>query len=146
MLKGLGELSQKLLGHRFVRFLLAGGLAALCNFGSRFLYSIFVDFGTAVVLAFITGLTAGYLLNKRYVFTTSANSRAHELSWFLFINLLALVQTWGLSVYLAQLLPKVIFTHTASGGEWAEATAHLAGILLPVFTSYVGHRYLTFRE
>ena len=145
-MKGLGERSQKVLDHRFVRFLLAGGLAALCNFGSRFLYSIFVEFSTAVVLAFITGLIAGYLLNKRYVFTTSANSRAHELSWFLFINLLALVQTWGLSIYLAQLLPKVIFIQTASGSEWTEAIAHLAGIILPVFTSYIGHRYLTFRE
>jgi putative flippase GtrA len=145
-MRRLGDISQQLIDQRFVRFLLAGGLAALCNFGSRFLYSIFVDFSTAVVLAFITGLTAGYLLNKRYVFTTSTNSRAHELSWFLFINLLALVQTWGLSVYLAQLLPEIIFTHSASGGEWAEAIAHLAGILLPVFTSYLGHRYLTFRE
>ena len=36
-----------LLGNRFSRFLLAGGLAALCNFGSRFLYNLFVDFSTA---------------------------------------------------------------------------------------------------
>lgn len=145
-MKGLGDLSQQLISHRFVRFLLAGGLAALCNFGSRFIYSIFVDFGTAVVMAFITGLSAGYLLNKRYVFTASTNSPAQEMSWFLFINLLALAQTWGLSIYLANVLPSIIFTTSPAGGEWAQAIAHLAGILLPVFTSYIGHRYLTFRE
>lgn len=145
-MKSLVELSQKVIDQRFVRFLLAGGLAALCNFGSRFFYSIFVGFSTAVVLAFATGLTAGYLLNKRYVFTSSTNSRAHEIFWFLFVNLLALLQTWGLSVYLAQLLPNTVFAGSPSGVEWGEAVAHLSGVLLPVFTSYIGHRYLTFRE
>ena len=28
----------------------------------------------------------------------------------------------------------------------AETLAHIAGIMLPVFTSYLGHKYLTFRE
>jgi putative flippase GtrA len=142
----LGEISQRLLNQRFIRFLLAGGLAAACNFGSRFIYSVFVGFSTAVVLAFITGLTVGYVLNKRYVFTASTNSRAHEIFWFVFINLLALLQTWGLSVYLAQVLPNYIFTGNPLGMAWAQALAHLTGILLPVFTNYIGHRYLTFRE
>lgn len=135
-----------LLNNTVIRFLLAGGLAAACNFGSRFFYSLLVDFSTAVVLAFMTGLTVGFLLNKRYVFTSSRNSIAAQITWFLFINLLALAQTWGLSVYLAQSLPRYLFEGNASGVEWAEAIAHGAGVLLPVFTSYLGHRYLTFRE
>ena len=137
---------QEWLNYRIVRFLLAGGMAAACNFGSRFLFSIFVDFSTAVVLAFLTGLTVGYLLNKFLVFTTSGNSMAHEVAWFVAINLLALAQTWGLSVYLAQLLPQYAFFQGAAGPQWSHAIAHGAGVILPVFTSYVGHRYLTFRE
>ncbi|CAA0088124.1 Uncharacterised protein [Halioglobus japonicus] len=131
---------------RFIRFLLAGGLAAVVNFGSRFFYNIFVDFSTAVVLAFITGLTTGYLLNKRYVFTTSGNSVVQEVIWFVVINLLALAQTWGLSVYLVQLLPEYITTDGPGGVALIAALAHGAGVLLPVFTSYIGHKYLTFRE
>lgn len=137
---------QRLLELRFVRFLLAGGLAAICNFGSRFIYSIFVDFSLAVVLAFVTGLATGFLLNRLYVFTTSRNPVMEQMSWFLVINLLALAQTWGLSVYLAGVLPELLFSGEASGQKWGEAIAHGAGILLPVFTSYLGHRYLTFRE
>ncbi|MEH6582668.1 MAG: GtrA family protein [Halioglobus sp.] len=140
------EFSRGLLANRFVRFLLAGGLAAICNFGSRFLYSLLVDFSVAVVLAFATGLTVGYLLNKRYVFTESRNTPAQEILWFLSINLFALLQTWGLSVYLAGVLPE----YGVFGGEeakgWVEGLAHGAGVLLPVFTSYIGHKYLTFRE
>jgi putative flippase GtrA len=146
VLSGSQNLSATLLENRFFRFLLAGGLAALLNFGSRFLYNIFVDFSAAVVLAFVTGLTAGYILNKVFVFTNSGNSVAQELGWFVFINMLALVQTWGLSVYLAQTLPDYLPLQGLKGEELAEAIAHGAGILLPVFTSYIGHKYLTFRE
>jgi len=133
------------LQYRFVRFLLAGGLAALCNFGSRFVYSLWVDFSAAVVMAFFTGLSIGFVLNKYYVFTSSRNSVTTEALWFVFINLLALAQTWGLSIYLAELLPTLVRSSQESR-EWIEASAHLAGVLLPVFTSYIGHRYLTFRE
>ena len=138
--------AQSLLGNRFIRFLLAGGLAALLNFGSRFFYNIFVDFSTAVVLAFMTGLVTAYVLNKLYVFTSSGNTVAQEMGWFVFINMLALAQTWGLSVYLAQILPAYIPVEGALGKELSEAIAHGSGVLLPVFTSYIGHKYLTFRE
>ena len=114
----------------------------MANFGSRFIFSLAVEFHTAVVLAFCTGLCTGYLLNKRYVFTNSDNSRAHEMGWFFAINMLALAQTWGLSIYLAQyFLPGML-----ANQQLIEALAHLAGILLPVFTSFIGHKYLTFRE
>ena len=137
---------RRLLNNRFVLFLLAGGFAAICNFGSRFIYSLFMDFGSAVVLAFASGLTVGYFLNKRFVFTHSKNSVPKEMMWFLVINLLALVQTWGLSIYLAEFLSENLVAYVPSPRQWAEAIAHGAGILLPVFTSYIGHRYLTFRE
>ncbi|MEH6592204.1 MAG: GtrA family protein [Halioglobus sp.] len=140
------ELSTGLLANRFVRFLLAGGLAAVCNFGSRFLYSLLVDFSVAVVLAFATGLTVGYLLNKRYVFTTSKNTPVQEMLWFLLVNFFALLQTWGLSVYLAGVLPDYMAFGGGEAKVWAEGLAHGAGVLLPVFTSYIGHKYLTFRE
>ena len=136
----------KLLDNRMVRFLLAGGLAALVNFGSRFIYSLFVSFSKAVLMAFITGLTTGFLLNKIYVFTTSKNTITQEMSWFVFINILALMQTWGLSVYLSHVLPGMLPFSGESGKQLTYAIAHGAGILLPVFTSYVGHKYLTFRE
>lgn len=138
--------SPGLLANHIVRFLLAGGLAAICNFGSRFLYSTFLDFSNAVVLAFATGLAVGYFLNKRFVFTRSGNSVPKEMLWFLVINLLALLQTWGLSVYLAKYLSESLTAYAVNPRDWAEAIAHGAGVLLPVFTSYMGHRYLTFRE
>tara|TARA_R110002072_G_scaffold43340_16_gene121863 strand:+ start:15783 stop:16220 length:438 start_codon:yes stop_codon:yes gene_type:complete len=145
-LTGPVKVFESLYATRFLRFLVAGGLAALVNFGSRFFYNIFVDFSAAVVLAFLSGLTVGYLLNKRYVFTASTNSVSQEIGWFVLINTLALAQTWGLSVYLVQLLPQFIAVDSPGRSDMVEALAHGAGIMLPVFTSYIGHKYLTFRE
>jgi putative flippase GtrA len=128
------------LGRQFPRFLAAGGLAALANFGSRFLFSQFVSFELAVVLAFCVGLATGFLLNKCYVFVGSINALHVEFGYYLLVNLLALVQTWLISVYGA------LWLSPQFGVAVAQAVAHAAGILFPVFTSYVGHRYFTFRE
>ncbi|NND66472.1 MAG: GtrA family protein [Halioglobus sp.] len=138
--------SRKIAEARFTRFVFAGGVAAICNFGSRFIYSLFVDFGVAVVLAYITGMAVAYALNKLFVFTKSNNTVHHEVTWFVLVNLFAVLQTWALSVYLAGVLPPYMPLDGEQGVALAEAVAHIAGIMLPVFTSYLGHKYITFRE
>lgn len=130
----------ELLDRQFVRFLAAGGTAALANFGSRFLISEFMAFEYAVVLAFFVGLGTGYVLSRTFVFAPSQHAVHVEMTYYLFVNLLALLQTWLLSVYLARILTPQL------GQAWAQSIAHLAGIMLPVITSYFGHRYLTFKE
>lgn len=132
--------------NRFLRFLVAGGIAAICNFASRFVYSEFFAFGVAVVLAYVTGIVVAYLLNKRFVFTDSGNSAPVEIMWFVVVNLFAILQTWALSVYLVSVLPPYMPVAGEAARDLAEALAHGAGVMLPVFTSYLGHKYLTFRE
>ena len=79
------------LGRQFNRFLLAGGLAALANFGSRFVFSQWVAFEYAVVLAFFVGLTTGFLLSRRFVFARSSNSLGVEIGYYCLVNFLALL-------------------------------------------------------
>jgi putative flippase GtrA len=134
------ELPQRTAVAEWLRFLAAGGAAAVLNFGSRLLFSLYLSFEIAVVLAFCVGLASGFLLSRRFVFAPSGKRVMREVWWFLAVNLFALVQTWLLSVYLAGLL--VPRTGTVTG----EALAHAAGIMLPVVSSYVGHKYLTFRS
>ena len=134
------SLGQRLLAEQFPRFLAAGGLAALANFGSRFGFSTFMAFEYAVSCAFFVGLASGFLLNRHFVFRRSANSLGREMLYYFLVNMLALLQTWLLSIYLAQLLAPPL------GAAWGQAIAHIAGIMLPTVTSYIGHRYFTFRE
>lgn len=124
---------------QFLKFILAGGLAASINFGSRFVYSYFVEFELAVVLAFCTGLTSGYILSKALVFPKGRHSRNKEAGYFLIVNLIALLQTWLISIILASYILPMAFNSTIS-----EAAGHLTGVIFPVFTSYIGHKYFTF--
>jgi putative flippase GtrA len=130
----------KSLSRQFPRFLVSGGVAALANFGSRFLFSVYMSFEYAVTAAFFVGLATGFLLARKFVFHNSANSLGMEILYYLVVNLLALVQTWLLSVYLAAELVPVM------GLQIGQASAHMAGIMLPTLTSYLGHKYFTFRE
>ena len=125
---------------QFVRFLVAGTFAAAANFGSRFLYSLFWSFEIAVILAFATGLTTGYLLSRFFVFNRGRHSAAKEMLLFFAVNMVALAQTWLVSIYLADYL-----IDNNIGDEMAYALAHFAGICCPLVTSYLGHKYFTFK-
>ena len=125
---------------QFLIFLITGGIAALANFGSRFLFSEYVSFGYAVILAYLVGMVTAFVLAKLFVFEQSQHSAKKEFFYFTLVNLLAIVQTYTISVGLAlYLLPSVGFS------LYPEATAHAIGVGFPVFTSFIGHKYLSFK-
>ena len=125
---------------QFAFFLASGGLAAGLNWGSRFLFSVFFQFEIAVVLAFLVGLLSGFILMRLFVFDGAGKPLAPQVGKYIAVNLLALAQTLIISIVCARwVLPAMgIVQH-------AEALAHLAGVLIPVVTSYFGHKLLTFR-
>ncbi len=123
-----------------VRFVLAGAVAALVNFASRLLLSNYLPYAAAIVLAYLLGMATAFLLNRRYVFRGSTNRLHQQIAWFVAVNALALLQTLVVSLLLADLvLPR-------AGVTWhAREIAHAAGIVVPIFTSYLGHKKWTFR-
>ncbi|ADU70299.1 GtrA family protein [Pantoea sp. At-9b] len=125
---------------QFLRFLVAGGIAAGANFGSRFVFSMFVSYGFAVFFAYLVGMLVAFLLMRGHVFNASQGPLAPQIYKFVAVNVLAVLQTLAISLLLARwLLPSVgIVDH-------AEAIGHLVGVLVPVVTSYFGHKLLTFR-
>jgi len=125
---------------QFIRFLLAGGIAAGANFGSRFLFSLFVGYKSAIVMAYGVGMVTAFLLMRGHVFEAGGKALAPQILKFAGINLLAILQTLIISVGLASyLFPAVGIVKSA------EAYAHLVGVLVPAVTSYFGHKLLTFR-
>ena len=125
---------------RFVRFIMAGGLAALVNFLSRIGFSEFVSFRWAVLLAYLVGMTTAFILSKRYVFEKSSQTVSKQFYYFSLVNVFAAVQVWVISVGLAE----YIFVWL-DYRFYREELAHLIGISVPVFTSYLGHKHLSFR-
>ena len=125
---------------QFMRFLVAGGIAASANFGSRFIFSIFFAYGVAVFFAYLVGMLVAFLLMRGHVFNASQGLLAPQVIKFVGVNLFAVLQTLAISLLLARwVLPSVGIE------DQAEALAHLVGVLVPVVTSYFGHKFLTFR-
>jgi putative flippase GtrA len=131
---------QQFKSRQFLVFLLTGGTAAAVNFGSRIVYSQWLDFSAAVILAYITGMITAFVLAKLFVFKESQQSIHRSAAFFVLVNLVAVLQTWAISLGLAYyLLPSLGVT------VFTQEIAHAVGVAVPVFTSYVGHKRWSFR-
>lgn len=124
-----------------VLFLLAGGFAALANVTARIGFSHLMPYIPSIVLAYCVGMITAFFLNRAFVFTGATNRLRDQASWFIVINLAAVAQTLAISLLFVRWL------FPAAGVQWHPDTlAHIAGVLVPVFTSYFGHKYLSFRS
>lgn len=120
-------------------FLVAGGVAAGVNILSRILLNWMMPYEAAIVVAYLIGMTVAYLLNRAFVFEASGRGATNEYLRFALINLLAVAQVWIVSVGLARLI------FPAVGFAWhADTVAHVIGVMVPIFTSYLGHKHFTF--
>lgn len=129
-----------MISSQFLRFLIAGGLAAFLNWSSRFLFSLWFDFEVAVLLAFFVGLASGFIVMRLFVFEQVEKTVTRQFGMYLVVNGLALVQTLVVSSVLA----RWILPAAGVGENLSESLAHLAGVLVPVVTSYFGHKAFTF--
>lgn len=121
-------------------FLVSGGIAAALNWGSRFLFSRWMPFELAVVLAFAVGLASGFVLMRLLAFRGGGRPVLPQIGRYLLVNAAALAQTLVISVVLARWALPWIGIH-----EQAEALGHLVGVLVPVVTSFLAHRSFTFK-
>lgn len=127
------------MSRRFLLFLVAGGIAACVNLLSRIALSEWIAYVPAIVIAYCLGMTTAFALNRLFVFDATQSSLQHQAGWFVAVNLAAVVQTILISLLLARvLLPALGF------GLHAETIAHAVGVAVPVVTSYLGHKHLSF--
>jgi putative flippase GtrA len=128
------------LSKEFALFIFYGGLAAIINFFTRFLFNEFMSFGFAVVCSYITAMLAAYVLMRNKVFQKTQKNVKTELSFFVLVNLFAIALSWAVSVSLAEyFFPKMELE------LYRYEIAHLCGIIVPAISSYFGHKNLTFR-
>jgi putative flippase GtrA len=121
---------------QFIAFIIAGGIAALANIASRIAFNLVMPYEVAILVAYVCGMTTAYVLNKKFVFAASGRRVTTD---FTLVNLVAVAQVWIVSVGLARLI------FPAIGFMWHDETiAHVIGVLVPVFTSYLGHKHFSF--
>ncbi len=126
---------------KFIKFLLAGGTAAAANFGSRILLGQVMPYTWSIVVAYLIGMLTAFVLNRMFVFEAASTGLRHQAIWFTLINIAAVLQTLACSLVLAR------WMFPAMGMRFhPETLAHAIGVAAPVFTSYFGHKALTFKE
>lgn len=125
---------------QFLLFLLTGGFAAAVNFFSRIVYNWYFSFSIAVVLAYLSGMVIAFTLAKIFVFQNTQNSLSKSTITFVIINIFAVLQTLLISLLLVNfILPALNWNF------YKYEFAHALGVAFPVFTSYLGHKYYTFK-
>ena len=135
----LGRLVRFYVSDLFLKFLLAGGLAAGVNFASRFALQPMVGFDGAVALAYLAGFLTAFFLNRAIVFPRSGKPIRVEMAWFFLFNLIA----FPLVVTLSIVLRDFVFVRVLPRAP-AEAVAHACAILTPVVFNFAAHRLVTF--
>ncbi len=131
---------RRLLTREFMEFIAACGFAAVVNFVSRIVLSRFIAYAPAIVAAYLMGMATAFFLCKFFVFKAGVTGRAkQEGIAFVLVNMVAVLQTLGVSLLLADyLFPKTGWTF------YPREVAHFVGICVPVFSSYFGHKYFSF--
>jgi putative flippase GtrA len=136
----MATLASSFASRQFLVFLLTGGFAAAVNFGSRILYNRAMPFSSAVICAYITGMITAFVLARLFVFRESRQATHRAAGWFILVNVVAVAQTWAISMLLVKwVLPAMGVT------AFAREIAHGIGVVVPVFTSYLGHKHFSFR-
>jgi putative flippase GtrA len=133
-------LIQHFFSRQFFGFLITGGIAATVNFLSRIFYNQYVSFSSSVIFAYLTGMVTAFILARIFVFKDSTQSIKRSAILFSLVNVLAIAQTWlismGLNFYI---LPALGFEN------YVAEIASAVGIAFPVFTSYLGHKRWSFK-
>ena len=73
----------------------------MINFGARIMLNVWLSFSMSIILAYVAGAVTAYLLTRAFVFTDSQQSVSHSIGFFILINLVAVLQTWIVSMALA---------------------------------------------
>lgn len=125
---------------QFLLFVLTGGTAAAVNFLSRIAFNQWLDYSSAIILAYLVGMVTAFVLARLFVFTQSEQDLRRSVLLFTLVNVVGVAQTWAISMGLAYyVLPKAGVT------QFVPDIAHAAGVIFPVFTSYLGHKRWSFR-
>ena len=122
-------------------FVLAGSIAALINIISRIILTIFLDFEISVFISYLLAMITSFLLQRKYVFKSTKKSYKRSFAGFLLVHFVTLLQVWIVSFLLKFWLINFISSVTI-----VEFIAHVFGLGIPAFTSYFGHKYITFRD
>lgn len=83
-----------------------------------------------------------YILSRKIVFKQkSKKQKIQSYAYFLFFNLIAITQIWFFSILFSKYLLPSLGIHS-----YIYEISHAISIAIPVFSSYFGHKFFTFKD
>lgn len=134
-------IGQALLSKQFVLFLVAGGIAAAVNFSVGLSLSGLLPLYGDIVLGYLAGMLTAFFLFEKSVFGEHVESRSKSVRIFILVNILGLLQTWIVFVLL-----KDCFFPWADYHLYPAEVARAIAIIVPTLTSFLGHKFFTFKQ
>lgn len=123
-----------------VRFLIAGGSAALLNWLVRFPLSLVFPYTTALTAAQAIGMAYGFIIYRHWAFRSSGERPViTELRDFLAVNAAGATVTIVIAV-----VAKAGLMLLSIPPSLAEGVAHAGGITGGAIINFLGHKHVTF--
>ena len=128
------------LTRQFFGFLVVGGVAALLHWLTRILLSVWLSFSSAVIIAYVIGMSVAFLLNSYFIFPRSEKARHAQARDFIWVNLSFFPIVWLASLMINHFLKLIgMVSHT-------EELAHALAISLPMFATFLIYKFFTFKD
>jgi len=124
----------------FILFVVCSGISAVVNFFVRIILTVYIEYAIAIVLAYICGIIVSFTLNKIFVFNIRTGNIHKQLGKFIIINFSGVCITLFLSLLFRNVIfPFIGFTF------YVNEFAHVIGLSFTAFTSFLGHKYFSFK-
>ncbi|KEO82299.1 polysaccharide biosynthesis protein GtrA [Tumebacillus flagellatus] len=129
--------------HSLTRFLLIGVINTIVGLSTTYLLlNLFgISYWISTFAGNCTGGVTSYFLNRSFTFRNSASVGT---SWWKFI--LVLLASYAVSYSLGLQITRWVLALFTDNTAWIENVAVLVGSVLYTLTSYLGHKWFTFRE
>jgi putative flippase GtrA len=121
-------------------FLTAGGSAALLQWSSRLLLSLWLEFSAAILAAYAISMPFAFCSNSLFVFRHAARPRQKQARDFMMINIAFFPLVCGASIGLDHALRNIGMRHAT------EAVAHASAIGLPMMVTFLLYKFFVFKE
>ena len=137
--KAVKKLVNEFISAQFMRFFFSALAAAAVNFFARLLLDPYIGYNKAIVVSYLIGTVFAFFLYQQEVFGKGERPFWQEAGLFAFVTFAAIAQTLIVSVLLAD------HVFPAISWNWhSKEVAHFIGMGVPMFSSFLGHKYLTF--
>jgi putative flippase GtrA len=122
------------------KFLICGSLAAAVNWAARIALSLAMPFEAAVIVAYVIGMTVGFILYRGVVWSDRTSSLKEQIVGFIVVNAFSAAIVFASALGLRSFVTLIV-----GPGAITDAFAHGAAIAIGAVANFIGHRTVTFR-